>query len=149
MPMLCIDCLLVCRWYDVNEVSPRFAFGHGLSYASFKYGDVDVHASGDGGGFHVSLSVTNIGRYTGAEVVQLYLTFPSSAGEPLRQLKGFWKTPELQHGYSIQAEFHLSDRDLSIWNTATRSWLGVKGGFEVHVGASSVDIRQTAHFEVV
>ena len=72
-------------------------------------------------------------------VVQLYLSFPSEAGEPPRLLRGFAKV-SADAGSSAHAEFKLAARDLSIWSTEARAWKLVQGTFGVHVGFSSADL---------
>ena len=68
------------RWYDANNVSPHFAFGHGLSYTTFEYGDATVsvmNVTGDGSVLKndvvatVSVDITNVGAVMGHEVAQL------------------------------------------------------------------------------
>ena len=75
------------RWYDQAAVTPAFPFGHGLSYTTFNLSELSA-ASGA-----VSFTVANTGSVSGAETPQVYLGFPTAAGEPPRQLKGFTKVP--------------------------------------------------------
>jgi len=96
------------RWYNAHDVTPAFAFGHGLSYTQFEYSDLKVDQRS------VSVSVKNVGDVDGAEVPQLYLGFPASAQEPPKQLKGFQKI-QLKAGASATVTFPLTDRDFSIW----------------------------------
>jgi len=76
---------------------------------------------------------------SGSEVVQLYLGFPATAGEPPIQLKGFTKVM-LAAGASQKVTFTLADRDLSIWETNSHSWRLFNGTFTVYVGTSSRDL---------
>merc|ERR1712038_897206 len=66
------------RWYHVHGVTPAFPFGHGLSYTTFSYKNVKVAQTGDGA--KVTLTLKNTGGVSGAEVVQVYVTYPESAG---------------------------------------------------------------------
>ena len=77
------------RWYDEFGQRPLFPFGYGLSYARFRLNHLQV-LGGSRGAF-VSVRVRNTSRRTGSQVVQLYLGFPRSAGEPPKQLKGYRK----------------------------------------------------------
>ena len=95
----------------------------------------------------VAVQVTNTGKVAGAEVVQLYLAFPTAAGEPPQQLKGFEKVM-LAPGASKTVEFALSARDLSIYSEASAGWQRVSGEFGVRVGSSSRDIRAKTTFTV-
>ena len=90
-------------------------------------------------GREVSCEVTNTGKLAGAEVSQLYLTYPESAGQPIKQLRGFAKTV-LKPGERQMVTFRLSDRWLSNWDVATHSWKLATGEFKVGVGGSSDDL---------
>lgn len=123
------------RWYDEHDVVPHFPFGHGLSYTTFVYSNLQIAKT------KVTFSITNTGHFNGAEVAQLYLGFPKSAGEPPFQLKEFQKTQILKIKEEVTINFELSDRAFSIWDVKSHAWEKVSGQFIVHVGASSRDIR--------
>ena len=137
----------------MHNVTPAFAFGHGLSYTSFGYSALKVQpraAGGEGGGGSgssggssstVSFTLTNTGTVAGAEAAQLYVRYPAAAEEPFRQLRGVNKTKVLAPGASRTVSFELTDRWLSIWDVEAHQWALVKGGFEIMVGAASDDIR--------
>jgi beta-glucosidase len=125
------------RWYDANGVSPKFAFGHGLSYTAFEYSGLSVSSSS----LQVTFTVKNAGTAPGAEVAQMYVGYPSSAGEPPQVLRGFLKTGTLAVGSSQTITFTLSSGDLSTWDATQHGWSPVQGTFQVYVGASSRDIR--------
>jgi hypothetical protein len=71
------------RWYHAQNVSAAFAFGHGLSYTEFDYSFGGVAPSKD----RLVVVIANTGGTAGAEVAQLYISFPDEEGEPPRQLK--------------------------------------------------------------
>lgn len=129
------------RWYDAAGVTPLFPFGFGLSYTTFDYHDVVARASGDG--IDVAVDVTNTGRGSGSEVVQLYLGSPAATGEPPRQLKGFHKVT-LAPGVTTRVRFHLGRAELSSFDPTLRAWTLTPGRYTVQVGASSRDIRGSA-----
>ena len=135
------------RWYDKHEVTPKFSFGHGLSYTTFSYGKLSID------GRTVSVDLTNTGKVDGAEVVQLYVGFgdqkfgPDQREEPVKQLKGFEKY-YLSPGESITATFTLTDRDLSYWNVDSKSWSLKVGKADISVGSSSSDIRSNGVMNV-
>ena len=133
------------RWYHANQVIPLFPFGHGLSYTTFEYTKMGVlKGSSDKEFLTVSAVVTNNGStHTGAEVAQLYMTFPLLAFEPPVQLKSFVKTKILAPAESQSVTFTLRKQDLSIWDEKSHAWSLVVGEFTFSVGASSSDIRLT------
>ena len=94
-----------------------------------------------------TVDTATTGKVAGAEVAQLYLGFPASAGEPPKQLKGVKKLT-LAPGEKQTVAFALQDRDLSVWDITAHDWKKVSGSFAVFVGASSRDIRQTGQMAV-
>jgi len=131
------------RYYDAHNISFTlgFPFGHGLSYTSFRYSDLVVDSR------TVIFRVANVGLVPGQEIAQLYLAFPSSAGEAPLQLKGFRKTALLTPGEAETVRLPLRARDLSIWDVSTHKWALVKGTFKLRVGASSRDIRLSGQLD--
>jgi len=121
------------RWYATHMVKPHFPFGFGLTYTNFSLSGLMVT------GRQVSVDLKNTGSMSGSEVVQVYMGFPASAGEPPIQLKGFQKVM-LAAGATQKVTFTLMDRDLSIWDVATHSWKIPSGTFTVNVGTSSQDL---------
>ena len=131
------------RWFDAQGEAPLFEFGAGLSYTTFRFEPGSLHASPDG----VSVSVTNTGGVAGAEVAQLYVSFPAASGEPPRLLKGFEKV-QLEPGETKMVTFELAPRDLSVWDERTAQWAQPPGTFTAHVGSSSRQLPLSAKFEV-
>ncbi|KAI1077969.1 glycoside hydrolase family 3 protein [Whalleya microplaca] len=153
------------RYFDSNDIEPRYEFGFGLSYTNFTYSNIFVDnqptsgpATGDviAGGradlwepvATVTVTVTNSGEVPGAEVAQLYVGYPEEAAAPPKQLRGFDKLP-LDPGASANVSFVLLRRDLSFWDTTLQNWVVPAGTFDISVGASSRDIRQTGTIVVV
>ena len=138
------------RHYDLVDRPVSFPFGHGLSYTTFGYTELQVSvvdgsdASVDWRGaerMRASVRVTNTGDRAGKEVVQLYVAALDTAPpRPVRELRGFEKVA-LDPGASVEVSFVLCDRDLSRWSTRAHGWVLEPGSFEVAVGASSRDIR--------
>ncbi len=135
------------RWYDANDVTPLFPFGFGLSYTTFGYSNLTVSAVSPSGQVQIGFDLTNTGTLPGAEVPQLYLGFPTAAGEPPRLLKGFQKIT-LSPGQTQHVTFNLDWEDLANWDAIARGWIVTPGSFQVMVGASSRDIRLTGAFTV-
>jgi len=126
------------RYYDAFGLEPAYPFGHGLSYTTFSYSSLAVNTVA----LTVSFTLHNVGARDGAEVAQLYLAYPPSAGEPPRVLRGFRKV-SLAAGKSETVTFQLEKQDLSVWSVTAHDWAEVKGTYGVHVGASSRDDRLT------
>jgi hypothetical protein len=94
---------------DSKGVTPRFEFGFGLSYTTFGYSSLSTSASGSSQ--VVSFTVKNTGSIAGTEIAQLYLTYPSSAGEPKKVLRGFEEV-DLGVGESKTVTITLSAREM-------------------------------------
>ncbi len=95
------------RWYDARGITPLFPFGNGLSYTRLAYSKLHVMPSPAGavGDVSVSATITNVGGVAGADVAQLYLGDPSSAGEPPRRLVGLRRV-SLAPGASHAGHLH-------------------------------------------
>jgi beta-glucosidase len=140
------------RGYDAIGLEVSYPFGHGLSYTTFDYSDLKatVAGSADRGDLAITVicRVTNTGRRSGAEVVQLYVADrEADVARPVRELKGFEKV-YLEPGASSDVAFRLNCRDLSYWSTRHGRWLLEAGAFELAVGASSRDLRLTATVDI-
>ncbi|KAH6607019.1 glycoside hydrolase family 3 [Trichoderma cornu-damae] len=153
------------KHFDDAGITPRYEFGFGLSYTKFDYSGLSVTSvakSGPATGAvlpggpsdlfdnvaTVTVNVRNSGQMTGAEVAQLYLTYPSSAPRtPLKQLRGFAKL-NLTAGQTGTATFNMRKRDLSYWDVRAQKWVVPSGTFGVSVGASSRDLRLTGSLTV-
>ena len=130
------------RFHDTFAVAPRFAFGHGLTYTTFDYSDLAV--TGTGTDRTVTITLTNTGGRPGSEVVQVYVhDVTSTLHRPVQELKGFSKV-RLQPGQSRDVAIALGRRAFAVYDTADAAWKVEAGDFEIRVGASSRDIRQTA-----
>lgn len=135
--------LLDYRYMDAHNIIPRFEFGFGLSYTTFEYSDLIITDSGSSKA--VSFKLTNTGSLAGTEIPQLYLGYPTDAGEPPKVLRGFDEV-DLAVGASATVTMTLSQRDISIWDTPSQSYIRPPGTFNVYVGASIKDVRVTGSF---
>ena len=133
------------RWAEKQNIKPLFAFGHGLSYTTFEYGEASCRKSGDG--FKVSIDVTNTGSREGKEIVQLYIGDEESSLErPVKELKGFKKV-DLAPGETKRVTFEINPDMLKFYDPE-RGWVLEEGGFTAYVGAASDDIRSTVRFKL-
>lgn len=129
------------RYYEAMGITPAFPFGHGLSYTTFEYSEAVFTPVMDDSSEYVgsvSFELRNTGSIYGDEVAQLYVTFPSKAGEPPNQLKAFAKVG-LNAESSTKVTFDLKKTLLSIWNSNSHSWELVHGVFVAKCGGSSRD----------
>ena len=118
--------------------SPLFPFGFGLSYTTFKYSDVRLSQKelSEGQVLKVSCTITNTGKYEGAEVAQLYTRdLVGSLARPIRELKGFQKI-NLKAGETTTVNFTLTPDQLSFWN-ADKVKRTEPGDFQVWISTDS------------
>ncbi|CAK3794324.1 beta-glucosidase D [Lecanosticta acicola] len=149
------------RYFDAYNKSVRYPFGHGLSYTTFSYGDVALSTTNKtalastyptgrltlGGKadlwdevISVTSSVKNTGSLAGAEVAQLYVSYPAAAKQPPKQLRGFEKVT-LEAGEEKSVTFSVRRRDLSYWDVVAQQWALASGEYTLSVGASSRDLK--------
>ena len=130
------------RWFDTKDVKPMYAFGHGLSYVPFEYGEMKATASGNK--VKVSFKLTNKGKMDADEVVQLYVQRIDSDVEwPEKELKAFQRV-SLKAGETRKVNLEINTDDLRYWNVAANEWTFEHGIHKLLLGAASDDIRQTA-----
>lgn len=128
--------------YIFDTPQPVWNFGHGLSYTTFEYSDLEVDNKEPKAAdtVTVKVKVTNTGDREGKETVQLYVRdVVSSVSTPVQQLKGFKKI-NLKPGESKVVEIALPMKELALWN-ARMEEVVEPGDFELQVGSASDDIR--------
>jgi beta-glucosidase len=122
------------RTYRYFRGEPLFPFGHGLSYTSFRYSNLQLPTKVTAGdNTWISVTVENAGGIDAEEVVQLYVTdVKASAPVPIRSLQGFRRI-FLKAGEETSVRFSLAPRQLSLID-ATAKRVVEPGIFEVSVG---------------
>ena len=135
------------RGFDKQKTEPLFPFGHGLSYTTFEYRDLQVTPTvASGKAAEVTLQLRNSGAREGAEVVQVYVRdVQSSVDRPLKELKAF-KRVNLKPGEAQTVSFTLDAAAMSFYDPAKKAWVAEPGEFEVWAGSSSSDIRLKGTF---
>ena len=127
--------------------TPRYCFGHGLSYTSFEYSDLTVEKA-EVSPFEkldICAKVKNTGSVKGTEVVQLYLhDVHASMARPIKELQGFARV-SLLPGETKKVTFTVSPSQMAFVDEDMR-WKIEKGEIEIQVGASSEDIRLTGSY---
>lgn len=127
------------RGYEKNGVTPRFPFGYGLSYTTFKYANLQATPSS------VSFDVTNTGQREGATVAQVYIGEEhASVPRPAKELKGFARV-NLKAGETQHVTVPLDERSFSYYDVGSKSWKADKGAYHVMVGSSveNIELRGT------
>ena len=132
------------RWHDKMDIKPLFAFGHGLSYTEFEYGDVTLSSKKiHGGKITVKVPVTNVGQVAGSEVVQVYVhDCEASVEMPEKQLKGFDKV-YLEPGQTKIVSIELGPDAFRFFDEESMDWKTEPGDFEILVGSASDNISRT------
>lgn len=135
------------RYFLTNNVEASYPFGYGLSYTTFSYSKPKVKADKDG--FAATITVTNTGKVTGREIVELYVAAPSGGLEkPARELKAFAKTKLLAPGESETLTMKITAYELASFNDERSAWETAAGTYQVLFGASVTDIRANATFRL-
>lgn len=134
------------RYYDTYQVEPNFCFGHGLSYTTFEYDNLEVSYTETNEDVSVKIEVTvrNTGNRDGAEIVQVYVSDKeSSVKRPVHELKGFTKV-FLTAGEEKRVAVQLNKKAFGFYDINAKSFRAEAGEFEIQVGSSSRDIRLTS-----
>ena len=126
------------RWTDKQKLKPAFAFGHGLTYTTFKVSNLKALSSvTTDGNMTFSVEVTNTGSLEGSDVVQLYITDAKcSVDRPLKELKDFQKV-SLKPGETKTVTLKTDTRALSFWDESSDDWKAEPGDFIAQAGDSS------------
>jgi len=132
------------KWYDAKGLTPAYPFGAGLSYTTFSYGPLTVHAApGPNQVAVATIDVTNTGGRDGVAVPQLYISKPATADlpQPVRQLVGY-DSVQIPAGRTVRVSFPLDDRSFASW--APSGWTVVPGCYGLAAGSSSRSLPSSA-----
>lgn len=135
------------NYLDIDN-DPLYPFGYGLSYTTFRYGDLQLsnNSMNEKGKITASVTVTNTGNYDADEIVQMYIRdMVGSVARPVKELKGFERI-HLKKGESRTVSFDITAEQLKFYNSAL-NWVCEPGEFEVMVGGNSRDV-QTKKFSL-
>ena len=138
------------RWADKNRIKPLFAFGHGLSYTTFRINkaELDKNELSASDSLTVTVSVTNTGSVAGATTVQLYVSDPKcSLPRPEKELKGFQKV-YLLPGEQKNVRITIGKSALSFYDDRTQQWTAEPGDFVAQIGFSANDIKSKLKFRL-
>ena len=135
------------NYLDVDN-DPLYPFGYGLSYTNFQYSNITLSAPtmGQDGSVTAMVTVTNTGKYDGAEVVQLYIRdLVGSITRPVKELKGFDKI-FLKAGESKTVSFKITPELLRFYDYEL-NFVAEPGDFDIMIGGSSQSVK-TAHLSL-
>ena len=134
------------RWFDTRNVKPMYAFGHGLSYVTFGYGEMNAKVNRSA--VKVSFDLTNEGAMDADEVVQLYVQRLDGQVEwPLKELKAFARV-SLKAGETRTVTLEIPMTDLRYWNVEKNAWDLEHCRARLLLGAASDDIRRQAEINI-
>jgi beta-glucosidase len=134
------------RGFDARRQEVAYPFGFGLSYTTFSY--AEATATANEAGIDIRLRVTNAGSRDGREVVQAYVSLPSSrVRRAPRELKAF-AGADIRAGETAEVGLRVDRSDLAYWDVVLQRWVVEDGTYTIEVGASSRDIRATATVQV-
>ena len=139
------------RRFGSTGKKPLFPFGYGLSYAEFEIKAQSLKWEETGAGRHprarVDITVTNIGKTAGREVVQLYVTAPwGLLDHPYQSLCAFEKTKELAPGETETLQITVDPAALASWDKETASYILEKGDYILRMGKNS---QETDAFGII
>jgi beta-glucosidase len=143
------------KGYDVAGIDPLFPFGYGLSYTTFGYSQLGVHAPNSHASrlekVQIEFRVRNTGHRTGTETAEVYVGLPASTGEPPKRLVGY-KQVTLAPGRSAIVHLKIDpaapNHPLSYFDDASHSWQMAPGEYRIYVGTSERDTPLTGTFNI-
>ncbi|MCT4672460.1 MAG: beta-glucosidase BglX [Prolixibacteraceae bacterium] len=140
------DFKFTSKYLDIpNE--PLYPFGYGLSYTTFQYSDIklDKNKMGLNDTITATVSVKNIGKLDGEEVVQMYINDPSaSISRPVKELKGFEKVM-IKKGETAIISFKITAKELAFYRRGLS--YGVEAGdFNLYIGTNSSNVKESKFY---
>ena len=146
-------------WHQVGSIgfanyvdlphTPRYCFGHGLSYTEFKYSNLKISKKevAPFETLQIQMDIENTGMQKGDEVIQLYIgDVYASLARPVKELAGF-KRVTLEPKEKKTVIFEIKASQMAFLDSDMR-WKVEKGVFKVEVGSSSEDIRLEDEYRV-
>ncbi len=139
------------RWFDYKKDTPQFAFGFGLSYTTFAYSNLNFSQQTfifTDQELNVSVDVKNTGTRAGEEVVQLYLSEPTSYTPKFaKDLRGFKKV-YLEPGETKTVEFTIGPNELYVYSEKSRSYEIDPGTYQIRIGGSSDNLSISKSIDI-
>ena len=136
------------RYFESFNKPVSYPFGFGLSYTQFDYSNAKAVIDGDS--INVTLEVKNVGKVSGKDVVELYVSAPNNMiyNKPEHELKAFAKTHELQPGESCHVILKMKQADMASYDEIAQGWKVDAGKYIIKLGSSSRDIKAHTYVEL-
>lgn len=137
------------RYYDTYKIEPEFCFGHGLSYTTFDYQNMNVEVEEcDDVKITVTCQVTNTGSCMGSEILQLYVSSKNSSVErPVQELKQYAKI-KLEPKKTQKVTLVLDKTAFGYYDVGKKQFKAESGNYDIRIGSSSRDIRLNSSIEL-
>ena len=120
---------------EKENIEPRYPFGYGLSYTTYKYSNQQAKVTGDK--ISASFNISNTGQYDGEEIVQVYVGAAcSKVDRPIKTLQGFKRIP-VQKGKSVSDTIEVNITDRKYYDDKAAAWVLEPGKYNVYIGSSS------------
>lgn len=134
------DIFVGYRYFDTYNKIVSYPFGYGLSYSQFYFDNLTIQQKQDY--YTISVDITNIGKVTGKEVIQLYVKAPiGNLPKPEKELKAFAKTKKLQPGEKQTISLSIKTTDLASYDEDKQAWVVDSGSYQLEIGNSVADIK--------
>ena len=134
------DIFVGYRYFDTYNKVVSYPFGYGLSYSQFYFDNLTIQQKQDY--YTISVDITNIGKVTGKEVIQLYVKAPiGNLPKPEKELKAFAKTKKLQPGEKQTISLSIKTTDLASYDEDKQAWVVDSGSYQLEIGNSVADIK--------
>ncbi|MEB8068586.1 beta-glucosidase [Mammaliicoccus fleurettii] len=127
------------RYYDTKNIKTQFPFGHGLSYTTFDYSNMQI--TNQESSLKVSLDIKNTGNIFGEEVVQIYIgNRTSDIDMPFKELREFERVA-LEVNETRTITFEIPHKAMRWYNENRGQWQIDDGEYIIYAGSSVEDIR--------
>lgn len=126
------------KWFDARKLPPLFAFGHGLTYSTLEYSDLEAGLEGEQ--LYVRFAVKNVGKVPVTDVPQVYVS-PVAGGWEAPKRLATWEKVKLEPGGDARVRLPVDPRLLAIFDVKKHAWVIAGGSYRVMLGASSADLK--------
>jgi len=135
------------RYFEQNHLPVQFPFGHGLSYTTFEYNNLQLDPKGNNS-FIVSCTVTNTGTIKSDEIVQVYVKQDNPVvNRPPLELKGFARV-SLKPGEKQLVKIHLPREAFKYFSPVTKKWTLEPGTYTIYAASSSDDLKLSKNLTI-